>query len=38
MHGGNMRRIVRGNGFGDVQEEMEVCMRAMDGYESNGNA
>ncbi|RVW94163.1 hypothetical protein CK203_038273 [Vitis vinifera] len=24
MHGGNMHRIVRGNGFGDVQEEMET--------------
>lgn len=25
---GNMRRIVRENGFGDVQKEMEVCMEA----------
>lgn len=31
--GGNMHRIVRGNGFGDVQEEMEVCMRAMEMHE-----
>ena len=28
MHGENMHRIVKENGFSDVQEEMVVCMEA----------